>query len=290
MKRLGFLILMVALALGLTRLAPLSPVAAQEAGTTLTAFKTAQGFSERLVEYDWRLTKTASISSRTVRLEEYTNWTYTLAATRVVASETIWKAEVRGQVCVTNTGTVATENLKIVDKVLYQIGEGPFQEVPGAMAVIIPPAQLGPGQTQCYPYAIPFTPIAGAKYKNGASVTITNYSGKIGQEFGPDDPRADFSLPSVPTTTVYRDATATLVEDVLPCPDGFTCGYVDSAPPSNRLLTGDTTMTYRLGVRNRSACSRTTIFLNAATLRENDTGQIRTATATVTITNTQQCK
>ena len=110
---------------------------------------------------------------------------------------------VEGQVCVTNGGAVATQDLMILDHVQYKSGRGQFQDLTGAWQLIVP-APLGPGETACYPYRIVFDPPAGHLFRNVATVTITNHSGWLpgGQHcplgalcpFGPE-PKVDFTVP-----------------------------------------------------------------------------------------------
>ncbi|MFQ3663365.1 MAG: hypothetical protein SNJ69_13335, partial [Chloroflexaceae bacterium] len=99
-------------------------VAQGQAGTTLSAYKTAAGFWGHIV-YDSTLTKSvtpteiASGGSGTVE--------YMLTATRATVSQTDVYG-VRGQICVTNGGDRPTENLTIVDVVQYKTGAGQFQD------------------------------------------------------------------------------------------------------------------------------------------------------------------
>lgn len=93
---------------------------------------------------------------------------------------------VQGAICVTNDGKAPTQNLKIVDQVQYAPQGGAFRDIPGATFTIIPAVQLQPGESKCYQYDVRFTPPADAfKYENTARVTITNFTGYLGEEFGP---------------------------------------------------------------------------------------------------------
>jgi hypothetical protein len=108
---------------------------------------------------------------------------------------------VSGQVCVTNGGDEATQNLKIADRVQYKIGAGPYTDLPGATQTITP-EQLDPHTGPvCYQYKIYFTPVAGATYRNVAKVSITNHSGNMGEEYGPE-PKYGFTLPGTPDTLI----------------------------------------------------------------------------------------
>ena len=93
---------------------------------------------------------------------------------------------VQGAICVTNDGKAPTENLRIVDQVQYAPQGGEFRDIPGATFTIVPAAQLQPGESKCYQYDVRFTPPQDAfKFENTARVTITNFTGFLGQEFGP---------------------------------------------------------------------------------------------------------
>jgi len=256
-----------------------------QSGTTLSATKTATGYWVRRIEYNWDLQKSASPSSLTLGQGNSGTVGYTLNATRTAGAPTDVYG-VRGQICVTNGGGVTTQNLRIVDQVQYKVGSGQFQDLTGATQTLTP-AQLAPGQSACYDYDISFTPVANAIYRNVAHVTITNHSGWLpgGHNcpgpavcpFGPD-PKADFALPASATTT-YIDAEADL-SDALACPAGLTC----SPTTHSWHLTGPATLTYNVQLTNVSApCNTHLPVVNTATLREGDTGQTHTASATVDV-------
>jgi len=248
-----------------------------QAGTTLLAEKTAEGFWEKVITYDWTIEKEAKLS------DDGKSIIYTLTATRKKVSE-INTYGVRGTITVTNGGAIATENLKLVDQVEYKTGAGQFQDLSGASQTITP-AQLGPGETGNYNYEITFNPVPGAIYRNSVKVTITNHSGYLGEEFGPE-PKAGFSLPSSPTT-VYIDRTASVVDE-LTCPTGFTCTIADSGYPEWNNIGEDKddepytwTVTYTLTPDQGSTVCNKVEFKNTATLTESDTKQTRTASAGV---------
>jgi len=239
-----------------------------QSGTTLIAEKTAAGYWER--SYDWTVLKTATPLELTFGPSPQTI-TYQITATRLAPTDVYG---VQGQVCVTNGGAVTTENLKIVDRVQYKTGAGAFQDLPGASQTILP-AQLAPGQSNCYGYQIPFTPVAGAIYRNAVKVTITNHSGHLGKEWGPE-PKADFSLPGSPTLIIDANAS---VADVQTCPSGFTCTPSDPGPWS---FTGTGTISFTNSVSNVSACV-TAYLVNTATLTELSTLVVRTDGKQVTL-------
>src|SRR3989338_4483012 len=98
--------------------------------TGIDANKTATGFWERTMAYDWTLEKTVDPSSVEIPEGDVESVTYTITATRTLASE-VDTYGVSGTVCVKNTGANPTENLKIFDHVQYKVGPGPFVELPG---------------------------------------------------------------------------------------------------------------------------------------------------------------
>jgi hypothetical protein len=198
-----------------------TPVSAQQAGTTLTANLTATGQVGQ--GSSWEITKTVTpdIQDNNLRIIAPDFWelhwgdpdisvdssntvTYTIAVTRSGGSG---ESMVDGQICVTNGGGVATENLQIVDVVQYKLGSGLFQDYASAAVDLSAKPVLNPGENYCYPYSVSFTPVAGATYRNVARITITNHSGWLpggnncpGPDrcpFGPN-PKADFSLPDSP--------------------------------------------------------------------------------------------
>lgn len=250
-----------------------------QAGTTLTASKTATGFWEKVITYDWEIKKEAKLS------DDGKSIIYTLTATRKKVSE-INTYGVRGTITVTNGGEITTENLKLVDQVEYKIpGPGQFEPLSGASQTITPSTQLGPGETGNYNYEITFDPVPGVIYRNSVKVTITNHSGHLGKEFGPE-PKADFSLPSEPTIK-YFDRTASIVDE-LTCPSGFKCTITDSGYPAwNNIGEGKDdepytwTVTYTLTPDQGSTVCDTVRFENTATLTESDNKETRTASAGV---------
>jgi hypothetical protein len=240
-----------------------------QAGTTLSASKTAEGYWIR--EYDWTVEKSADQEEVTIPTGQSVTVTFTITATRGEPRDIYG---VRGEICVTNGGDRATQELQIVDVVQYKPGSGQFQELTRETVDTNDNPVLDRGESHCYPYDVEFVPVLGAIYRNEARVTITNHSGWLGTPFGPA-PKAGFSLPSTPTDV--RDETATL-SDALTCPVGFSC-TLSTAGPWN--LSGSHQVTLGVTVTNLSACDTTQELVNTATLTEDDTGTPHTARATV---------
>ena len=259
-----------------------------QAGTTLSATKTANGFHERKIIYDWAIEKVVQPTSLEVKPSNSGFVAYALTATRTMVSD-ITIAYVRGEVCVTNSGDRVTENLKIVDSTQFKVGSGQYQDLTGATQTIIPDQQLMPGQTQCFSYEIAFTPVSNAIYRNVAKVTITNHSGHLGDEFG-SEPKADFSIPSTPTIIeIDRDAE---LSDVQSCPTGFACMAIntgDGIGPWSFVSTGidsvsSVVVTFSNEIKNASAqCGNVFNLDNTAVLDEKDSAEQRTDSARVTI-------
>jgi len=246
-------------------------------GTTLAATTTAAGSWKKTVEYNWAVQKTANPLSLTIGQGQSGSVTYTVSLTRSVASEASQYA-VSGQVCVTNGGSVPTENLKIWDRIQYKTGEGQFQDLSGAALTLIPAQPLSAGQSACYPFNMVLSPVAGAAYRNVAKVTITNHSGHLGEEFGPE-PKADFTLPTSPALTEI-DAQASLT-DAVGCPSGLVCSPASQGP---WLFPNSASTSYAVTIQNASsACNATAGVTNTATLVESTTGQQGTSSAKVSI-------
>lgn len=257
-----------------------------QSGTTLTVYKTATGFFEHHIVYDWTLSKTASASSLTIGSSQSGQIVYTLTAIRTKTTEfDLYGAQ--GQVCVTNGGGVSTQNLVLFDHVQYNVGSG-YQDVPGGSAYVdtsIHPV-LFPGETFCYPYSITFAPIYGATYRNAVQVTITNHSGSLGIPKGPEE-KAGFTIPSTPVLFV-DDENATLNE-MENCPSGFSCVHDSNYGTGIWQLYDSSIISFTKTVTNNAAQCGTTVTLgNSATLIEGDTNQQHIASTTTMIT-TEAC-
>jgi hypothetical protein len=117
---------------------------------------------------------------------------------------------VRGAICVTNSGDRPTHGLAIVDTVQIKTGFGKYVDYVSQPVDLGDKTVLEAHETSCYAYEISLAPVAGARYRNLARVTITNHSGWMpgnkncpGQAlcpYGPK-PRQDFKLPKAPAIT-----------------------------------------------------------------------------------------
>lgn len=169
-------------------------------GTTISASKTAAGKLTKTIV--WTLQKTVSPAALSMFRGDDAAVTFTLAA---AIADSVNVVSVAGEVCVNNSGTEPTAGLTIRDTVQAKVGTGNWT---GIAALTITPTQQVPANTQtCFPYSIPFTPVANATYRNQASVTITNATGAgEGVATGPTV-TADFALATAITGEAQRTIT-----------------------------------------------------------------------------------
>lgn len=295
-------------------LAPDASFAKRASGTTLSAYKTAEGFREDRVEYDWTIDKKvlAILAGEHMLPEPRTDQTtilpgndpienvrwvdYQIAVTKTIGAE-YSVAGVRGDVCVTNGGSVPTQGLAIVDVVQVKTGSGQFQDYASKPVDVSSKPVLAAGETKCYPYEVTFTPVKDADYRNTARVTITNHSGHLGEPFGPgaggDGVKADFELPDG-STSVVKDDSAVLDEQLIQaCRNIFPsiiCTWGgDRSPVLPFTVTESTVFEIVVDIHNFYICGEELVFRNVATLTENgprapgEAPQVRSDEATLTV-------
>ena len=244
--------------------------------------KTATGYREAEVTYDWTLAKSVTPASAELAPGASATFDYTLTATRVAAGGTE-AAGVRGQICVKNLGSVDSQGMTVDDVVQASTNGGATWSTVATQAVDVSGNPVvSPGETACFDYDVAFTPVAGALYRNQGAVTWTNAGnggvGAPGTTQTWETVWVAFTLPG--EAAVETDATATL-EDVLTCPAGFTC----TPSTGSWTLTGSRTIELAVQVTNVSApCEHRALIENTATLTEDDSGTERTASASVTVT------
>jgi len=225
-----------------------------QAGTTLTATVDVTG--HWTVTYGWTINKTVTPSTWNLFRGDSGTSQYTITVTKDSGTEEAWG---EGQVCVTNGGAEATENLQIV--VELRDGVPPPKDLIATTDVDVSDQPVIPANTGpiCYPYRvdIPTGDIhAGGEYKVTAKVTITNHSGQLGEPFGPS--------PSATTTFL---ASPTLVNDTIHVDDsngGLWTFNASGSVSYNKTFTCDA---------DKGQHS------NTATIRE--TGQSKSASVTV---------
>lgn len=184
-KRRAWLVLCA----GLVVVGILAPGA--DATTSLQASKTATGHWEKT--FRWTIDKSVTPSVHNLQTGQSGTSTYTVAVQKVLVSESVW---VDGQICVTNSGTTASSNLAITDRIQALNGTGdviyfgPIVDVDVSGNPV-----LDPGESHCYAYSIPFSPVAGAaSYRNRAFVIADGVSSF--------PPAVAFNIPASPTVVL----------------------------------------------------------------------------------------
>jgi hypothetical protein len=165
-------------------------------GTTLSA--TVDITPHWNITYHWTIDKTVVPATWELFRGDSGTSMYTITVTKDQGTEQAW---VDGQVCVTNGGALATENLTISAEL--RDGVPPPDDLITTISVDVSGKPvLNSGETHCYPYHIdvPLPPHAGGTYKVTANVTITNHSGSLGIPSGPN-PSASGPFLAVPVVT-----------------------------------------------------------------------------------------
>lgn len=288
--------------------------ATSQAGTTLSAVKTATGFHERLTEYDWSIEKRVrKIYKEPMDLLPSTTtahlsigrivWVYYDIDVTRTALPARTTTGVRGTVCVENGGERPTEGLAILDVVQSKQGSGAYEDLVSSPVDVSSQPVLGPGETGCYPYEVLFDGTPGVQYRNTARVTITNHSGHLGTPFGPafggGGVKADFTIPEG-ASAASIDASA-IVDDGMhasyasrwwesgACAENyllFFCGSTNDA--GYWRVAGSQRLTFIADLQNIAACGPAFPITNVATLTESGAPgrapQVRVDSATVVIT------
>lgn len=167
-----FWILLLTICLALCTFAVVAQMA-YAAGTTLSEDVSINAHHER--EFKWTIDK--SVEPDTLNLFRGDSGTseYTVSVTK---DEGTLHAYIDGEVCVTNGGAEATQNLQIVGELRNGIPPPNDLVTTFPISVSDKPV-LDPGETHCYPYSvdIPADRIhAGAPFKITANTTITNHA------------------------------------------------------------------------------------------------------------------
>jgi hypothetical protein len=264
-----------------------------QAGTTLTTTKTATGFWERTIEYDWTVTKTVNPTGVELgKGESSAPVNYTITTTKT-AKPAVDVYGARGKICVYNGGGIATENLTITDNVQAKVGSGAFTTRETTQVSVAAKPVLGPGESYCYDYQVKFNPVLNATYRNEAKVTITNHAGWLpgGQNcpgpaacaFGPQY-RVGFILPAEPRF-VYKDDSATIADGFIPL-DHFTWTLTDTGPWTQSAA-GE--IKFSATIKDIDAdCNTPYTLTNNVSLIESDTLQERNSSAALSI-STKAC-
>ena len=161
------------------------------ATTPLSASKTAEASWTR--SYDWTISKSVDKPSIELKSGESATAKYTVSVTKSAGKDS--DVTVKGSVCVTNNGGVATEGLTIRDRIAASIPGGTLTLDVGNLDVSANPV-LDPGEQHCYPYSFTIAPRADAtEYRNEARITITNDPREPGAALGPSV-EAPFTIPA----------------------------------------------------------------------------------------------
>jgi hypothetical protein len=245
----------------------------------VTISKTAEGYRRKQTDYDWTLEKSVTPSTAELGQGASATFNYTLTATRTEVSTSAEQTGVTGQICLRNDNTISVTVVKVEDILQHSLNGGStWQDVLVTSVPLGGHTTLAAGETHCYPYDIPFTPIAGRLYRNwgGADIIV---NGSPGQPETIQFPNA-VTFPSA-VTIAETDESATL-NDVLSCPTGFSCV---GGGPNGEVLTGTSIKTYGVQVTNVNApCDSDHELKNSAVLTENDSNTPHNAGTTSTIT------
>jgi hypothetical protein len=194
-------------------------------GARIQVSKTAVAEWTTGTRYEWSLKKTGPLDLE-VPTGQSAAYNYVVTATRTLAGTSEFFG-VTGQLCVTNNGPDATQNLSIADQLQYwddAVGDWQNFGAPVAVDVSAKPV-LEAFTTYCYPYKVsidPATvPFSKLGYRNTAKISISNFM--AGYEDYAHVQTAPFVFPTSPTGGT-TGATATVV-DALTCPAGFTCSF-----------------------------------------------------------------
>lgn len=180
--------------------------AAKQSGTGVSATVTAAGHLQRM--FLWTIGKSVTPTAMTLRDGHSGSADYTVRLTKTGSVDSV---VVSGATCVTNTGSVATAGLTIVDQVQIKTGHRTFADLPGAEQTLTPAEQLAAGASSCSGYRIAFPPVAATAYRVVAHVTITNHSGWLpGGHHCPGsgacatgpEAKAGFAVPSTPDVVI----------------------------------------------------------------------------------------
>ncbi len=178
--------------------------------TTLSASKTATG--HWIKNYTWNIDKSVTPSTLNLFVNDQGTIHYTITVTKTELTERYY---VSGNITVNNTGSVDTEGLWIRDVVQAYV-DGNWVNITTMEIVAKGNDTISIGQTKYYNYEIEFTPYENAtEYRNIAIITITNYSGHLGYDYGPEAIES-FSLPGKPTGLANNEVQVS-DDETIPC-------------------------------------------------------------------------
>jgi hypothetical protein len=168
--------------------------ASMGAGTTLSATVTATAHNDKV--FKWEIDKSVAPATWNLFRGDSGTSDYTVSATKDAGTD---KPFVDGEVCVTNGGAEATQNLTI-QGVLKDGVPPPNDVVTNFPIDVSPQPVLGPGESYCYPYSVDIPSgfvHPGGPYKVTANITITNHA--PGVTGGPSPSSNGVILPIIQT-------------------------------------------------------------------------------------------
>jgi hypothetical protein len=268
--------------------------------SSLAVTQTAAGLWERRIEYDWTAQRYVSEihvgpdmrllpeRHRVEILPGQVVWvTWQVDAQRRLTSDEVVEG-VRGETCVTNTGSNTIAGFAVLEQVFVKSGSH-FVPVAGASVVIRSEGSLEAAATRCVPYEVLFNADASKEYKVVAGVTalsgITLAEGS-----------AAFSLPheqrtlEVDAEAWMRDGAFSGCDKTLG-PD-FFCTSVEGIPRDQRIApptpNGHLGMSFMVDIFNSGVCGQTFIYTIDEPLREGGPkppgGEIRDVSGSLIIT------
>lgn len=257
-------------------------------GVMFKATKTADTFWRETSTFDWEISKNVTPAGLVLQQGQSGMFNFVINATRTHTG-TATTFGMSGQICVTNSGTEPTVNLRISDR-FGEFIDGAGTELLEFEVDVSGNPVLDPGESHCYPYSIEldpaFTPNPAATYKNTAYLFSTGLTA----EGKPVEIRVfqrtvDVIWPAAPTSADSIDATASVV-DALACPAGFTC-----TPSGAEWTFGETTaQPLAVTVKNVSApCGTEFEVVNSALLTEDDSETVRGPATATGLIATQEC-
>jgi hypothetical protein len=213
---------------------------------------TANGHRTRT--FTWEIDKEAAPTALDLVQGGFGSVTYTVTLTK---DDGTVHTSIDGEVCITNGGSVPTENLMST----IEVTQPPSQVVIVSMSLdTTAKPVLAAGESHCYPYSIDIPSANTGDYKVTADTTITNHSGHPGVPFGPNESE---------TTTI--PTTETLVHNTVTVSDTFVGGVGE--------FSDDRTVTYS----HLSTCGDEGVRVNTASIKYDDGTDGPSASATVTI-------
>jgi hypothetical protein len=257
-------------------LSPSSPAQAEADGTsTLGADVSANGAWFDRTDFDWTVAKSTESTAIEVARGESEVVRYRLDAIRTEGARYDLHAA-SGQVCMNNSGSAPTQDLAI--RIIVQTTPSGGAAWTDYYSEFIPLSAnntvLDPGEGNCQPFAVDFPAQSGVDYRVIAELSASNHDGAA------PAPTATFDLPSSPT--VVRWDYFINIQDTVSCPTGFSCNPLGMTDYQG--VTGGGF--FDVEITNVSAeCEGTFQLVNNLTGTEEQSGEVRTASASTSVSS-----